>query len=50
MAPKMEPKSKKNGIENKSDFKTKLYGGMSMIRPSNVAVEPPLAHPHTRAR
>ena len=50
MAPKMEPKSKKTGIKNKSDFKTKLYGGMSVIRPSNVALEPPLARPHMRAR
>ena len=26
LAPKMEPKSKKKGIKNKSDFKTKLEG------------------------
>ena len=50
MAPKMEPKSKKNGIENKSDFKTKLEGRTGANGPRNVALEPPLAHPHMRAR
>ena len=29
LGPKMEPKSKKNGIKNKSDFMTKLYGRKS---------------------
>ena len=50
MGPKMDQKSKKNGIENKSDFEMMLYGGISRIGPRNVAVEPPLAHPHMRAR
>ena len=50
MAPKMEPKSKKKGIKNKSDFKTKLLGRINANEPRNVALEPPLAHPHMRAR
>ena len=50
MAPKMEPKSNKKGIKNKSDFKTKLEVCPRVKRTRNVAVEPPLAHPHMRAR
>ena len=50
MAPKMEPKSKKKGIKNKNDFKTKLEGRPAVIGPRNVALEPLLAHPHMRAR
>ena len=49
MAPKMEPKSKKKGIKNKSDFETKLEGRPGVMEPSNVAVEPPPgAHPYAR--
>ena len=39
MAPKMEPKSNKKGIKNKSDFKTKLEGRPGVIGPRNVALE-----------
>ena len=45
LAPKMEPKSKKNGIENKSDFQMMLYGGIRVIGPRNVALDPPWRTP-----
>ena len=45
MAPKMDPKSKKKGIKNKSDFKTKLEGRPSGKSNRNVAVEPPWRTP-----
>ena len=41
MAPKMEPKSKKKGIKNKSDFKTKLEVCPGVKRTRNVALDPP---------
>ena len=49
MGTKMDPKSKKNGIENKSDFKTKLEGRPRVKSNRNVAWEPPLAHLRMRA-
>ena len=49
LGPKMDQKSKKSGIENKSDFKTKLESRPGAKRPRPVALEPPLAHPHMRA-
>ena len=48
MAPKMEPKSKKKGIKNKSDFKTKLLGRINAKGPRNVALDPPGAPPYAR--
>ena len=45
MAPKMEPKSNKKGIKNKSDFKTKLEGRPSRKSNRNVALDPPGAPP-----
>ena len=50
MGPKMEPKSKKNGIKNKSDFKTKLYGRMSAKEGVTWTGPAPLGAPHMRAR
>ena len=48
MAPKMEPKSNKKGIKNKSDFKTKLEGRPGVKSNRNVAWEPPGAPPYVR--
>ena len=48
MAPKMEPKSNKKGIKNKSDFKTKLEGRPGRKSNRNVALDPPGASPYAR--
>ena len=45
LAPKMEPKSKKKDIKNKSDFDTNLEACPGVKRTRNVAWDPPLAHP-----
>ena len=47
---KMGPKSKKNGIKNKSDFMTKLYGRRSRKEGVTWTGPAPLAAPHIRAR
>ena len=39
------PKIKKKGIENRTDFEMMLYGGMRVIGPRNVVVEPPPGAP-----
>ena len=45
MAPKNELKSKKKGIKNKSDFKSKLEGRPSRKKGRNVAWESPWRTP-----
>ena len=50
MGPKMDPKSKKNGIENKSDFKTKLEGRMPRSEGKTWTGPAPLGASHMRAR
>ena len=42
MAPKMEPKSNKKGIKNKSDFKTKLEGRPGVKSNRNVPYARPV--------
>ena len=46
----MEPKSKKNGIKNKSDFKTKLEGRMARSGPRTWPGQAPLGASYMRAR
>ena len=50
LGPKMEPKSKKNAIKNKSDFKTKLEGRRSGSGPRTWTGQAPLGAPNMRAR
>ena len=45
MAPKMEPKSNKKGIKNKSDFKTKLEGRPGRKRTRTPPGAPPICAP-----
>ena len=42
----MEPKSKKNGIKNKSDFKTKLEGRITGSGPRTWPGQAPLVASH----